>query len=84
MPENGYTEADGAVKPDNDCRKVEEAYFASSSSVSSFRPQYIYGENTNKRGNLDWFLDRISRDAVIPLPGDGKQVRIKSYIKHKH
>ena len=36
---------------------------------TTLRPQYIYGENTNKRINVDWFVDRIIRDRVVPLPG---------------
>jgi nucleoside-diphosphate-sugar epimerase len=40
---------------------------------TSFRPQYIYGPKTNKRDYIDWFIDRIVRDRVCPLPGDGNQ-----------
>jgi len=36
---------------------------------TSLRPQYIYGDNTNKRINVDWFVDRVMRDRTIPLPG---------------
>jgi hypothetical protein len=36
---------------------------------ASFRPQYIYGDNTNKRINVDWFVDRIVRGRTVPIPG---------------
>ncbi len=32
------------------------------------------GPTTNKRDYLDWFFDRITRDRVCPLPGDGRQM----------
>jgi nucleoside-diphosphate-sugar epimerase len=42
----------------------------------SFRPQYIYGENSNKHDYIDWFFDRLlSKDNVpllIPSPGTQK------------
>ncbi len=75
-PSTGHTESDD-VKSDNACRVIEE-YLSSDASgtvpFSSFRPQYIYGTNTNKRGNLDYFYDRISRDIPVPIPGDGTQL----------
>ena len=37
---------------------------------TSLRPQYIYGGNTNKRSNVDYFVDRIMRDRVVPMPGN--------------
>jgi len=40
---------------------------------SSFRPQYIYGPYTNKRGYLDWFLERAVRGLPLPVPGDASQ-----------
>jgi len=40
---------------------------------ASFRPQYIYGPYTNKRGYLDWFLERAFRGLPLPIPGDGSQ-----------
>jgi len=40
---------------------------------SSFRPQYIYGPYTNKRGYLDWFLERAVRGLAMPVPGDASQ-----------
>mmetsp|Transcript_132123 Transcript_132123/g.263659 ORF Transcript_132123/g.263659 Transcript_132123/m.263659 type:complete len:428 (+) Transcript_132123:60-1343(+) len=39
----------------------------------SFRPQYIYGPHTNKRGYLDWFLERAVRGLPLPVPGDASQ-----------
>eukprot|EP01041_Mallomonas_annulata_P006981 gene6981-14188_t len=73
-PEGGFTETD-EVKADNDCRVIEK--FIESSGVTtwtSFRPQYIYGSNTDKRGNIDWFFNRVSRRLPVPLPGDGSQL----------
>ena len=77
-PSNGHIEATCEVKPDNECRIIEQLLIDSNAKYTSFRPQYIYGENTNKRGNLDWFFDRIAKtstksDVVIPIPGDGSQ-----------
>eukprot|EP00931_Biecheleriopsis_adriatica_P038782 TRINITY_DN2216_c0_g2_i4.p1 TRINITY_DN2216_c0_g2~~TRINITY_DN2216_c0_g2_i4.p1 ORF type:complete len:801 (+),score=204.81 TRINITY_DN2216_c0_g2_i4:69-2471(+) len=40
---------------------------------ASFRPQYIYGPYTNKRGYLDWFLARAARGLPMPVPGDASQ-----------
>ena len=40
----------------------------------SFRPQYIYGPKSNKYDYIDWFLDRITRDLPLPIPGDGTQI----------
>ena len=75
-PLTGHTESDD-VKNDNACRIIEE-YLSSDASgtipFSSFRPQYIYGTNTNKRGNLDYFYDRISRDIPVPIPDNGNQL----------
>lgn len=39
----------------------------------SFRPQYIYGPKSNKWDYIDWYLDRIVRNAPLPIPGDGSQ-----------
>mmetsp|Transcript_15987 Transcript_15987/g.24236 ORF Transcript_15987/g.24236 Transcript_15987/m.24236 type:complete len:362 (+) Transcript_15987:2-1087(+) len=39
----------------------------------SFRPQYIYGSKSNKWDYIDWYLDRIVRNAPLPIPGDGSQ-----------
>eukprot|EP00568_Trieres_chinensis_P006629 CAMPEP_0183291060 /NCGR_PEP_ID=MMETSP0160_2-20130417/618_1 /TAXON_ID=2839 ORGANISM="Odontella Sinensis, Strain Grunow 1884" /NCGR_SAMPLE_ID=MMETSP0160_2 /ASSEMBLY_ACC=CAM_ASM_000250 /LENGTH=378 /DNA_ID=CAMNT_0025451813 /DNA_START=57 /DNA_END=1193 /DNA_ORIENTATION=- len=39
----------------------------------SFRPQYIYGPKANKYDYVDWYLDRICRNAPLPIPGDGTQ-----------
>jgi len=71
----GYMEACCKVKEDNDCRKVEVALDDSAMKGRnlSFRPQYIYGKNTNKRGNIDYFIDRIVRGLPVPMPGDGSQ-----------
>ena len=52
--EDGYKETDG-VKADNECRIMEEFIASSGVSWNSFRPQYIYGSNTNKRSNIDWY-----------------------------
>ena len=39
----------------------------------SFRPQYIYGEKSNKWDYIDWYFDRLVRGAALPIPGDGTQ-----------
>lgn len=39
----------------------------------SFRPQYIYGEKSNKWTYIDWYFDRLCRDLPLPIPGDGTQ-----------
>jgi nucleoside-diphosphate-sugar epimerase len=62
-PEGGHVETDD-VKADNACRVVEEFLVSQSKPFASFRPQYIYGANTNKRSNLDWFFDRIATAQV--------------------
>jgi len=79
-PEGGFQETD-EVKADNECRVVEEHVAASGATWTSFRPQYIYGPNTNKRSNLDWFLDRITRRLPVPIPGDGSQLVALSNAK---
>jgi nucleoside-diphosphate-sugar epimerase len=77
-PPNGHVEATCEVKPDNECRIIEQFLIDSGKIYTSFRPQYIYGDNTNKRGNLDWFFDRLAKtstksEVTIPIPGDGSQ-----------
>jgi hypothetical protein len=57
------------TKDDNECRMLEKYLESQDINWTSLRPQYIYGENTNKRVNVDWFVDRIVRDRVVPLPG---------------
>ena len=54
--EGGCKEACCPVKEDNACRQVEMSVQASPLGAKStiFRPQYIYGDNTNKRSNVDW------------------------------
>jgi hypothetical protein len=49
------------VKEDNACRKVEISVQSSPLAGKStiFRPQYIYGDNTNKRSNIDWFVGKF-------------------------
>ncbi len=39
----------------------------------SFRPQYIYGEKSNKHDYIDWFFDRIANDKPLPIPSPGTQ-----------
>lgn len=39
----------------------------------SFRPQYIYGEKSNKWDYIDWYFDRLVRGEPLPIPGDGSQ-----------
>jgi nucleoside-diphosphate-sugar epimerase len=77
---NGYLEKDGETKDDNDCRIVEKFLESQDIKWTSFRPQYIYGDHTNKRSNVDWFVDRIVRDRVVPIPGDGEQLVALSHV----
>lgn len=72
-PPGGFPET-ASVKADNECRIVEEFVESAGVSWTSFRPQYIYGSSTNKRSNLDWFLDRITNKVPICIPGDGSQL----------
>lgn len=39
----------------------------------SFRPQYIYGENSNKHDYIDWFFDRLTQDVPLLIPSPGTQ-----------
>lgn len=39
----------------------------------SFRPQYIYGPQSNKNDYIDWYFDRLVRDLPLPIPNDGTQ-----------
>jgi nucleoside-diphosphate-sugar epimerase len=81
-PEGGCCESTTPVKEDNACREVEVALFDGplADKITIFRPQYIYGDNTNKRSNVDWFVDRVIRDVTIPLPGDGSQLVGLSHV----
>lgn len=69
MPEGGYMEACCSTKDDNECRMIEKYLESQDMPWTSFRPQYIYGDNTNKRINVDWFVDRIVRERTVPIPG---------------
>jgi len=78
----GYAEACCKVKEDNECRTVENTLFDSAmkDQALSFRPQYIYGTHTNKRGNIDFFVDRIVRDLPVPMVGDGTQMVALTHV----
>lgn len=39
----------------------------------SFRPQYIYGEKSNKWDYIDYYFDRLVRNEPLPIPSDGSQ-----------
>ena len=39
----------------------------------SFRPQYIYGEKSNKWDYIDYFFDRLTRKEPLPIPSNGSQ-----------
>ena len=54
-------------------RAVEELLAAEGLPWTSFRPQYIYGPKTNKRDYIDWFFDRVVREA-LPIPNGGDQL----------
>ena len=66
---SGFKEADGETKDDNECRMLEAFLETQDIAWTSMRPQYIYGDHTNKRINVDWFVDRIVRDRTVPMPG---------------
>eukprot|EP00929_Paragymnodinium_shiwhaense_P062583 TRINITY_DN3123_c0_g2_i1.p2 TRINITY_DN3123_c0_g2~~TRINITY_DN3123_c0_g2_i1.p2 ORF type:complete len:216 (+),score=60.04 TRINITY_DN3123_c0_g2_i1:657-1304(+) len=70
IPEGPLLET-GDVKEDNKQLALEKNAADAGLNYAAFRPQYIYGPKTNKRDYLDWFLDRITRDVEIPIPGDG-------------
>lgn len=53
--------------------QYERYAVASGLPLVSFRPQYIYGEKSNKWDYIDWYLDRIARKEPLPIPGDGSQ-----------
>lgn len=52
-----------------------DAYIAEDCKLPlvSFRPQYIYGPNSNKHDYIDWFFDRLTAGAPVLIPGDGTQ-----------
>ena len=60
-------ESAGQVKMDN--------YIAEECKLPlvSFRPQYIYGEKSNKHDYIDWFFDRLALDAPLLIPSPGTQ-----------
>ena len=39
----------------------------------SFRPQYIYGEKSNKWDYIDWYFDRLVRGETLAIPAPGTQ-----------
>jgi nucleoside-diphosphate-sugar epimerase len=39
----------------------------------SFRPQYIYGEKSNKWDYIDWYFDRLVRGEPLAIPAPGTQ-----------
>lgn len=39
----------------------------------SFRPQYIYGEKSNKHDYIDWFFDRLAGGLPLLIPSPGTQ-----------
>eukprot|EP00536_Pseudo-nitzschia_multiseries_P000665 jgi/Psemu1/282492/fgenesh1_pg.8_\ len=39
----------------------------------SFRPQYIYGEKSNKHDYIDWYFDRLALDVPLLIPSPGTQ-----------
>ncbi|VEU43207.1 unnamed protein product [Pseudo-nitzschia multistriata] len=39
----------------------------------SFRPQYIYGEKSNKHDYIDWYFDRLTAGAPLLIPSPGTQ-----------
>jgi len=39
----------------------------------SFRPQYIYGEKSNKHDYIDWYFDRLTNGVPLLIPSPGTQ-----------
>lgn len=76
MYDSGYTaphiETD-PVKESNGARKVEATYMDCGIPYTFLRPQYIYGEKSDKR-YLDYFIGRATRQLPIPLPLSADQL----------
>ena len=45
-----------------------------------FQPLYIYGPHTAKDCE-QWFLDRILRDRIVPIPAPGNQLVALSHVE---
>jgi len=65
---------------ENDPRKIELALQASGLPYTFLRPQYIYGEKSNKR-YLDYFIGRAHRNLPIPLPLSGEQLVCLTHVE---
>jgi nucleoside-diphosphate-sugar epimerase len=71
----------GAVKPNSGQRLVEkELEEELPGKWASFRPQYIYGPSTDKRGYLDRFWER----AAMKLPSHGASGKDAQHAKLAH
>ena len=82
-----YVSSAGIYKPDdvfpmpettpvkNSAGQVQYEQYALKNGLPfvSFRPQYIYGEKSNKWDYIDYFFDRLVRKEPLPIPGDGFQ-----------
>ena len=64
----------------NDARKIELEVIESKLPYTFLRPQYIYGEKTNKR-YLDYFIGRAYRKLSIPVPLHGEQLVCLTHIE---
>ena len=53
--------------------EYERHALESGTPFCSFRPQYIYGEKSNKWDYIDWYFDRIVAGAPLPIPSPGSQ-----------
>merc|ERR1719145_492741 len=61
------------VKESSPMVEYEQSAIRRKLPLVSFRPQYIYGEKSNKWDYIDWYFDRICSGAPLPIPGDGNQ-----------
>lgn len=68
-----------AVKT-NAARKIELAYSECGHPYTSLRPQYIYGEKSNKR-YLDYFIGRATRKLHTPLPLSAEQLVCLTHVE---
>lgn len=69
-----------AVKGTNEAKKIEDSIVSSGLPYTFLRPQYVYGEKSNKR-YLDFFIGRAHRDLITPLPMHGEQLVCLTHVE---
>lgn len=63
-----------AVKESSGQYQFEQYVLEKKMPLVSFRPQYIYGEKSNKFDYLDYYFEYLLKDEPVPMPGDGSQL----------